>query len=60
MAQFANLVVNQAAVPETLPVVPTPAGVAVEDAAFEEVTDGEIDERTEVARQTIVLTMNPT
>ena len=47
MAQFANLVVNQAAVLETLPVVPTPAGVAVEDAAFEEVTDGEIDERTE-------------
>jgi len=50
-SQFGDFVVDEATVPEALPKVPHPAGIAVQDAALQEVPDREVDEGAQVARQ---------
>ena len=46
--------VDEEAVPETLPEVPHPAGVAIEEAEFEEVADAEVGDGMKVWREAVV------
>ena len=60
MTSFAGLQppylpIHKTSVPETLPEVPHPTGVAVEEAEVEEVADAEVGEGAEVGREAVVL-----
>ena len=57
--QLGNFAVDEAAVPEALPEVPHPAGIAVEKTEPQKIAVAEISESTEVWREFVVLNLLP-